>query len=208
MQTRHYEEKDGLRIWLSRDERAQLLDVVDSEENRRPRRRVALLLAMSGLRTDEVLQVEPQHFREMSDGSHVLQIEDGKTGRREVPVAPEVWTRVDYLRGAARLRQDEPIVDVAKRTVRSWIEDAREELAGLEDEPDDWADLGMHDLRRTWATDTYYSLAIDGVPIAEQLTMSWGGWQQTEAGIRTFRRNYLGPIPDHVTKRAVDALDW
>lgn len=29
----------------------------------------------------------------------------------------------------------------------------------------------MHDLRRTWAGDTFYSLAFAGVPIAEELTM-------------------------------------
>jgi hypothetical protein len=37
MQTRPYDEKDGLRIWLNRDERATLLEAVDD-----PRRRIAL----------------------------------------------------------------------------------------------------------------------------------------------------------------------
>lgn len=42
------------------------------------------------------------------------------------------------------------------------------------------------------ATDTYYSLAVARVPIAEQLVMSWRGCKQTVKGRDTFRTNYLG----------------
>lgn len=68
-------------------------------------------------------------------------------------------------------------------------------------------DLSMHDLRRTWATDTFYSLAFGGVPIAEDLTMSWGGWEKTSTGRETFHRDYLGPVPDHITERSVEHLE-
>lgn len=201
MQTRPYPEKDGLRIWLSRSEQRALLEAVEDE----PRRRIALQLGLHGLRTDEVLQVEPRHFRELSNGAdgHVLVIPDGKTGKRETPVSGDLVERVRYLKQAARMNQDEPIVDVSKRSVRNWIEAARAALLDVDERAEA---LGMHDLRRTWATDSYYSLALAGVPIAEQLTMSWGGWKQTSTGRETFRENYLGPVPDHVTAEALQHL--
>lgn len=93
--------------------------------------------------------------------------------------------------------------------MRNWIQDARDQLADQADRPKNrkaWHDLGMHDLRRTWATTNYYALAFEGVPIAEQLVMSWGGWKQTQTGRDTFRQNYLGPVPDHVTAQATDRM--
>ncbi len=206
MQTRPYPEEDGLRIWLARSEQKVLLDVLEEE----PRRRLAMQLGLHGLRADEVVQVEPQHVRTLANGGdgHVLIIPDGKTGKREVPISEDLVQRIRLLKSAARLRQDEPLIDVGKRQVRNWISAAREEI--VEDDRVDgdqpWDDLGMHDLRRTWATDSYYSLAFEGVPIAEQLTMSWGGWRQTESGRTTFRENYLGPVPDHISDRAVEHL--
>ena len=204
MQTRPYPEKDGLRIWLSRSEREQLLEAIGDD----PRRRIALQLALHGLRTDEVVGVEPRHIRSLANGGegHVLVIEDGKTGKRETPVSADLAERVRYLKSAAQLRQDESVVDVSKRSIRNWVEAARDELASESDAPTAWSAVGMHDLRRTWATDAYYSLAFTGVPIAEQLVMSWGGWKQTQTGRETFRENYLGPVPDHVTERAVEHL--
>jgi hypothetical protein len=107
------------------------------------------------------------------------------------------------MKGAARLHADEAIVDVSTRSVRTWLAGAREVLI----EHDERAiELGMHDLRRTWATDSYYSLAFGGVPIAEQLVMSYGGWKQTEKGRETFREDYRGPVPDHITARAREHL--
>lgn len=206
MQTRPYPEKDGLRIWLSRDEQRQLLEDVQDE----PRRRIALQLALHGLRSDEIVAtnapgIQPRHLRELSNGAegHVLVIPDGKTGKREVPVSEDLVERVRYLKSAARMNRDEEIVDVSKRTLRNWIADAREALLDVDDQA---SALGMHDLRRTWATDSYYSLALEGVPIAEQLVMSWGGWKQTSTGRETFRENYLGPVPDHVTAEAIQSL--
>lgn len=197
MQTRPYPSKDGRRIWLSRDERAELLAGLDDE----PRRWIALSLGLHGLRTDEIVQTAPEHVRSLANGAdgYVLVVPDGKTGKRELPIATNLADRIRMLKNATRMRADEPLVDVGKRQVRNWLEDARKPLLGRDAAA---AELGMHDLRRTWATDTYYSLAFEGVPIAETLTMSWGGWKQTESGRSTFRENYLGPVPDHVTDQA------
>lgn len=199
MQTRPYSVDDGRRIWLNREERATLLEAVDD-----PRRRIALQLGLHGLRTDEIVAVEPGHVRELPSEGQVLIIPDGKTGKRETPLSDDLAQRLSYLKSAAQLRQDDVVIDVSKRSIRNWIDAAREPLLDVEAEA---ASLGMHDLRRTWATDTYYSLALAGVPIAEQLTMSWGGWKQTSTGRETFRQNYLGPVPDHVTTEALQYLD-
>lgn len=206
MQTRPYAEKDGLRIWLSRSERELLLESVDD-----PRRRIALQLGLHGLRTDEIVDtnngpgVRPEDIRSLDgcDG-HVLIIPDGKTGKREVPISNDLAERIRYLKSAAQLRASEDLIDVSTRTVRKWMEEARE--AVVEDAGEDAQLLGMHDLRRTWATDAYYSFAFNGVPIAEQLVMSFGGWKQSETGRTTFRKNYLGPVPDHVVRKTLEYL--
>jgi len=204
MQTRPYDGKDGNKIWLSRREQQRLLKTVGDDY---PRRGIALQLGLHGLRTDEIMQVQPQHFDRLDvDGDRYrLVVPDGKTGRRETPVSNDLQQRVSYLKGASRLRKDDPVIDVSKRSVRDWIEHTRDEL--VERTGDErWHDIGMHDLRRTFATDGYYSLAFQGVPIAEQLIMSFGGWTQTETGRETFRRDYLGPVPDRITAQAMDEL--
>lgn len=207
MQTRPYDEKDGRRIWLAQPECADLLAAVEDD----PRRRIAFQMGLHGLRTDEIIQVESQHLRPLKGEveGHVLTIPDGKTGKREVPISDDLAQRVSYLKSAAQLRQDEVVIDVSTRSLRNWIRDARGELAEQAEstmEADAYGELGMHDLRRTWATSTYYALAFTGVPIAEQLVMSWGGWKQTQTGRETFRQNYLGPVPDHITGQAAQNL--
>lgn len=194
MQTRPYNDKDGRKCWLSHAERDELLNCVPEGE---PRRRIALQLALNGLRTDEVVDVQPRDIRSLSGEHDVVVVRDGKTGRREVPIGDDTAQRIRFL----GLNQRENVITVGKRAVRKWIEGYREELG------DEWQHVGMHDLRRTWATDTYYSLAFEGVPIAEQLTMSWGGWKQTTTGRETFRENYLGPVPDHITERSLSLLE-
>lgn len=94
MQTRPYPEKNGLRIWLARSEQRVFLEAVDDE----PRRRIALQLGLHGLRTDEILQVEPRHFRELANGAdgYVLTVPDGKIGKRETPISDDLVERVRY----------------------------------------------------------------------------------------------------------------
>ncbi|MFB6185487.1 MAG: site-specific integrase, partial [Halobacteriaceae archaeon] len=102
---------------------------------------------------------------------------------------------------------DETLFDVNQRQVRRWLENARDEFYEETDE-EMWNYVTMHDLRRTWATDTYYSLATAGVPSAKELTMSWGGWAMTESGRAVFTNNYLGPVPDHVTVQVAQHLNY
>lgn len=204
MQVREYENQDGLKIWLSERDVSELLETVEGE----PRRRIALALGLHGLRTDELVSITPGHVRELDGGGHVLSLTGGKTGRRDVPLSPDLQQRIHYLSNAAQLRKDEPVVNVGKRQVRNWIDSARDSVAESEypHRPEWWGRLSMHDLRRTWATGSYYGLAIRGVPIAEQLVMSWGGWAQTESGRDTFRSAYLGPVPDYVVNEVREDL--
>lgn len=206
MQTRPYPEDDGRRVWLSRADCGQLLDAVDDD----PRKEIAVLLGLHGLRSDEIVDVAAEDLRALEgDGGTVLVIPDAKTGKRELPVSENLAKSIQYLKAGASLRQDEPVVGVQTRAMRKWIAGIRSELAEQAESDrraSGWSELGWHDLRRTWATDTYYSLAVSGNPVAEQLTLSWGGWRQNENGRTTFRENYLGPVPDRIVASTADDL--
>jgi integrase len=211
MQTRPYSNKDGLKIWLNQQEQQQLLEATDDRDGRpRPERALALNLGLHGFRTDEIVPTDngpgviEAGVRKLGGGEgYVIEIQDGKTATsiREVPLDPDVARDIFALKRGASKRKDDPLLDVNPRTVRTWVYDAREVL----DEPAA-SELGMHDLRRTWATSTYYALAVHGVPIAEELTMSWGGWAHTSTGRETFRNNYLGPVPDRIVAECLGAL--
>lgn len=194
MQTRPYDSRDGNRVWLNQEDQETLLNQVDEQ----PKRQIAFSLGLHGLRTDEIIKVQEQHIRTIADDTHSLIVPDGKTGKREVPIDTELAKSIRMTKNVAGLLEHEPIVGVSKRTLRNWISDYRDPL--------DCEDLGMHDLRRTWATDTFYSLAFEGIPIAEELTMAWGGWAMTATGRETFRENYLGPVPDRIVTKVTFAL--
>lgn len=121
-----------------------------------------------------------------------------------MPISDDLATTLRVRTDAAGLDEDDEFVSVGKRQAGRWLNSLTEQLA---EEKDDWRHVGTHDLRRTWATDCYYSLATSGNPIAESLVLSWGGWEQSETGRTTFRKHYLGPVPDHVVSKAVKTLD-
>lgn len=201
MQKRWYSNDDGYRTWLNPTEQRTLLDVYRGEELPRL---FALVLGLHGLRSEEILHIRPEDFRDLSDGQegYKLYVRKGKRHRqRECPVSREVVQLASYSGANA----DENVVDVTTKTLRDWIKNAREQLAEQTGD-DDWHHVGMHDLRRTWATTTFYTLAFNGNPIAEELTMGWGGWKMTDSGRQTFRENYLGPEPDFIASAAIETL--
>lgn len=203
MQTRQYPDKDGLRIWLSRSERSELLESVEE----RPSRALAFSLGLHGLRGEELLRVASEDVRELDGDVYLLEVADGKSGSREAPLSPELARQIKSMKNIKGLRKDESLLDVETRTLRNWIRTAREELVQEGTLQEDAVELTMHDLRRSWATDSYYSLAFAGVPISEQLTMSWGGWTQTSTGRETFREHYLGPVPDWLVQKVSGKLE-
>ena len=202
MQLRPYpEEDDGRRVWLSRDEQVQLRNHYSEQ----PRRELAVRLGLCGLRVSEVVDVSRGDLRDLPDASvSKLRVVDSKRGSREAPVPDRLASDLRTVANARGLSREAPVIDRTADTVTRWVRTAVETL--VDDGPDGWRHVRPHDLRRTWATGTYYSLAVGGVPPAEQLTMSWGGWEQSESGRQTFRQSYLGPVPDHVVVGVDDHL--
>ncbi|MFW5949953.1 MAG: hypothetical protein ACOCR6_01200 [archaeon] len=102
------------------------------------------------------------------------------------------------LKNARGIRKDEPLLDVSDRPIQRWVEYAAEDLQDDPDEHDDWQYVSAHDLRRTWATSTYYRLDSH---YAVDVVMRWGGWSNRD----TFVDHYLGREPDHLAAEMLDA---
>jgi len=210
----HPSDQSARRVWLNHNEIEQLLDYYSEY----PQRRAALMCGLHGLRSAEIMGVKKENLRKIQTNGDIIHKlfvpeSDAKTTKaegsnaRDTPISEELFSLIRTHINSTRKRKDEPMIDVGQRQVRRWIESARNHLM-KETGVENWEWLSMHDLRRTWATDTFWSLAIAGNPAAEELTMSWGGWAKTAAGTETFRQNYLGPVPDHITVQAAKDLDY
>lgn len=134
---------------------------------------------------------------DVDEEAYKLRIWQSKRGFRECPSSCDTRRTAVALTNAKDLRQDQPIVDVTERTVQRWVTNAAEDIAERPDESDDWVHVPAHDLRRTWATCTYYILSGSR---AKEVVMSWGGWQDEQ----TYSEDYLGREPDGV---AVELMD-
>ena len=159
---------------------------------------------LDGLRSEEVPRVASRDFRRLDtdESAYKLRVREGKTGWRECPVGNDTKTKATMLKNARGLTKKDPLVDVSARTVQRWIAGDSNttgavEVLAEETGNDDWLHVTAHDLRRTWATSTYYSLSA---PYALEVIMQWGGWTDGD----TFRSNYLGKEPDHL---AVEMMD-
>ena len=195
MQIEPMPKDDGYRCWLSKSERDRLTDHYSEE----PQRQLAVELMLDGLRSEEVPRVTKQDFRRLDADEEAwkLRVHEGKTGYRETPVSRETRQRAVMLANARGLRQSESLVDVDERSVQRWVSWAAEDIAE-ETEDDDWHHVSAHDLRRSWATSTYYSLHASDV--AKSLVMRWGGWSDEN----TFESNYLGREPDELATQMME----
>lgn len=202
MQIEPHENEDGYRCWLSESEQEMLVNHVEDQ----PRRELAVELMLDGLRSEEVLRVRWNDFRRLDaeQESYKLRVREGKTGWRACPVSNETRQKAKMLRSARGIPKDEPIITndngepYAPRTIQRWVgKYAGPELAEQTGD-NDWHHVSAHDLRRTWATSTYYSLSAS--PVAKDVVMRWGGWSDEQ----TFRENYLGREPDHVAAQLMD----
>jgi len=195
----HPSTDDERRVWLSSNERRRLISATDS-----PEREVAVRLGLHGLRAKEILAVQPDdiHPIDGSDELRWLQVDAKDTDRdrrRDAPLRRDLAQALRFGGGS---------IDVTTtKTLRRWVEAAANSVRD-ETGDDRWRWLTPHDLRRTWATGLFYRLAAAGVPVAEELVMSWGGWKQTASGRETFRERYLGPVPDSVTVDALERTGW
>jgi len=192
---------DGFRCWLSPSEQTQLVEHFSSE----PKKRLAVELMLDGLRSEEVPRVATRDFRRLDtdrEEAYKLRVREGKTGWRECPVSTNTKERAVMLKNARGLTKEDPLVDVSARTVQRWIAGDNRITGAVEKIAeqtgnDDWLHVTAHDLRRTWATSTYYSLSA---PFSLEVILQWGGWASGE----TFRENYLGKEPDHLAVQMMD----
>jgi len=188
-------ENDGYAVWLSEDEQDQLLEQVKEK----PKRQLAFRALLHGLRTDELRWVRISKLRELEteQEAYKLTVSEGKTGYREVPVSRKMVEQMRLVKNVTSTRKDRPLITTGNRGIRRWMERARDELAEETGESN-WQYVSPHDLRRTWATHTYYSLDAAN---AREIVMRWGGWSSAD----TFRSNYLGRETDEMAAEMMDA---
>lgn len=195
MFTEEFDDESGRRVWLSKTELDTLLEVPDDE-----RHKIAFALgARGGLRSHEIVLVAPTHtFLDEDAGGWYLRVPEGKGDKyRETPIPDSL---AGQLRGIAQYREaddDVPVIDTTTRTLRRWVQDAREQLAAETDD-ERWNYLSTHDLRRTWAG----QLANDDVK--ETVALRWGGWEDLE----TFLNHYRGEATAEAQRREREKVDW
>ncbi|GAB7012021.1 tyrosine-type recombinase/integrase [Halolamina salina] len=194
MMTEEYDDKDGRRVWLSRSEVEQLLGVADD-----PLRKVAFRLgAEVGLRSHEVVEVRPEHVVDGGEAGQMLVVPEGKGEKyREAPIPDSLADTVDAAASFGGVDDDEVLVDRSTRSVRNWVEGAREELASATGE-DRWEHLTFHDLRRTWAGQ------LANADVDETVALRWGGWNDLD----TFLNHYRGEATEKAQARERGKVEW
>lgn len=190
-----YDDKEGMKVWLSTDEVDQLLraDALDEAE-----RRLAVEFGVRcGLRSHEVLDVCPENVVD-TDAGPMIRVWKGKGDKfRETPIPELLAERVHTINEYRSEDADEPLIDRETRTLRRWVEYAREELAA-ETGDEGWNYLGFHDLRRTWATQ------LQGADCDAMVVCDWGGWDDLE----TFLDHYRGTSTPEAQRREREKVDW
>lgn len=191
MRLEDYPDKDGKKVWLDRSELGRLFGEADDTETT-----IAFsLMARCGLRSDEVVNVEPADVIDTDVGPRVRVWESKSDRHREIPVPGNLKTTVDTY---AELRDGSgPLVDRATRTLQRWVTRAG---ATLHEETGDigWTFVRPHDLRRTWGT-----LLVEA-GVEPGMIMSWGGWSDWE----TFREHYLGAYSPEMERRQAALVPW
>ena len=194
MMTEEYDDKDGRRVWLSRSEVEQLLGVADD-----PLRKVALRLgAEVGLRSHEVVEVRPEDVFDGGEAGKMLAVPEGKGDKhRETPIPDSLADTVDAAASFGDVDDDEVLVDRSTRSLRYWVEAAREELMSMTGE-ERWHYLTYHDLRRTWAGQ------LANADVDETVALRWGGWNDLE----TFLNHYRGEATEKAQARERGKVEW
>jgi len=194
MMTEEYEDQDGRRVWLSRDEVDALLEVVDD-----PLRKVAFRLAAEcGLRTHEIVAVTPSHVVDGGKGGQMLVVPEGKSEKyREAPIPGSLADLVDAAASFGGVGAGEVLVDRSTRALGNWVEAARGELVGETGE-DRWRYLTFHDLRRTWAGQ------LANADVDETIALRWGGWNDLD----TFLNHYRGEATEKAQAREREKVEW
>ena len=194
MMTEEYDDQEGRRVWLSRDEIDKLLEVVDG-----PLRKVAFRLAAEcGLRTHEIVEVTPDHVVDSGEAGQMLVVPEGKGDKyREAPIPDSLADLVDAAASFGGVDAGDNLVNRSTRALRNWVEAAREDLVEQTGE-DRWRFLTFHDLRRTWAGQ------LANADVDETVALRWGGWN----GLDTFLNHYRGEATEQAQASERAKVDW
>ena len=139
--------------FLSREEISRLHEVLDGYEPRQPSCKAQMdiirLLLLTGCRTGEILKLR---WREV--GGDTLELEDSKTGPRQVLLSPEARAIIERQpRAGSPWVFPSPVIPDRARTELDLWKRVRK-LAGIED-------VRLHDLRHTFASQA----AMQGIPL-------------------------------------------
>lgn len=192
MRKEGYQNKSGYKLWLNSTEQDKLINHFEEDIEME----LVVRLGLSGLRLDEILQVESRHINQIDKDKFVLEIPHSKSGAGVTPIDSEIKLKLITYKNARAMKKDEKLLEKTKRTYQRKIKEAAEALAE-ETENTDWSYLTLHDLRRSWATELYYS--IDGAR-AREIVMSFGRWSDYS----TFSQDYLGRPTDSIINEIMD----
>lgn len=154
----------GWRCWPSQRDQDLLVENADPRPDEDdPRRTLSIELMLDGLRSEETTRVCKSDIRRLDaeNEAYCLRVWESKTGYRECPISRATKERIYMLASMPGYGKDDPLIDVAPRTVQRWVTDAATKLAE-ETGDEDWLKVSAHDLRRAWGTHTYYNLIASG----------------------------------------------
>ena len=194
MQLESYEEEDGFRVSLTKEEREMLYEEIDNTTSS-----IAWGLASySGLRRQEIAEVQFKDLRKRNTGDYFLRVWHGKGDEyRETPVPSSLAIRIQTIEETTDVDSDDEVIDHSMRTCIRHVQAAAERL---QDESGDegWQYLGLHDGRRTFAN----SMLDSGVTALQ--VMDWGLWRSW----RVFRDAYLAKFTEEHQHEELQKVDW
>lgn len=202
MDVENHPDSDGAQVWLDgENELETMLEVYNggdgSLDDDLEKEYALKLMGQCGLRTQEMLDVCPEHLYEVETDEGTitkLKVPDGKGGKRRETVVPNTLARdLRQYERAYSVAEDTPYVDRGRRTIQRWMDRAGDHIAE-ETGNDNWALVSAHDLRRSWAQ----KLVDNGT--VTSVVMELGGWDSYV----TFREHYLGHISDNRIASEID----
>ena len=194
MQLEPYEKEDGYRLSLTSDEREMLYDEIDNTTSS-----IAWGLASySGLRRQEIGDVQFKDLRKRNTGDYFLRVWSGKGDTyRETPVPSSIAIRIQTIQETAELEEDDFVIDHSMRTCIRHVKAAARRLQEQTGD-EGWQYLGLHDGRRTFAN-TMLDSDISAIQI-----MAWGKWESW----RVFREHYLSKFSEKHQHEELQKVDW
>lgn len=183
------------RVWLDQNEVELLLNEPDDQI-----RRLAYEIGVRcGLRSIEITRVCPEHLHDTIAGD-MLRVRSAKSNNDEVrqtPVPSQLATRIRTIDQHRPEDSDEPLISASTRTLRRWMAQTTEAIAGQEDD-EMWLEVTMHDLRRTWAS------SLNSADVEAMVVCDWGGWNDLD----TFLQHYRATAQPEEQLKQRQKVDW